>query len=308
MKKYILTITKIVFLLLILFYIFQGTHILEIWHKIKQYNTFGIIETLTVVLLGDFLVAYRLYILCEKKCSLKASMEATMFSLVANSFMPAKIGELSKVYYLNKKENIKKRRSFIILIMERFSDIISLSTLLLLSSALYFSNSLFYIISLSIIVISIIFILLIKFYSFKIINKIRYKKIKITLYLSIKELKNHFSTIKLLKILLISLIVWSIYIITNIIFFKFATYINIDFKILFSVSMIAFAAAALPLTPGGIGTFQIAFIFILAPYGISKETLIASTFILQFLYIFPSIIYILYVVYLKKGIYHVFAK
>ena len=311
MKKVLLFVLKATIFIAIFYYIFYDVKFDKILYSIKEYDIYGICLTFFVVFLGDIFVAYRLYYLCNKKCSYKTALEASMLSLVANSFIPAKMGEISKIFYIHKKEGIKKRKILSAVIFERFSDIVSLSLFLILSGYIFISDDLYYIIALLIIFIGVVsFVLLKNHYIFlkKIVKKIKYRKIKIYLYLFIKEVYFHLTDIHIFKLLLISLFIWCIYVFTNIVFFKYAILIDINFMQIFAISMIAFAITALPVTPGGIGTFQAVFLLMLTPHGISKENIIAATFILQILYILPSILYLLYMFYLDKGFENVFAN
>lgn len=309
MKNFLLFMLKVSLFTTIFYYIFYNVEFDKIVYSIKQYNIYGIYLTFFVVFLGDIFVAYRLYYLCNKSCHYKTALEASMLSLVANSFIPAKIGEISKIFYINKKEGIKKRKIFSAVIFERFSDIVSLSLFLMLSSYIFISDDIYYIIAIFIIFLGIVsFVLLKNHYIFlkKIVKKIKYKKVKIYLYLFTKEVYFHLSDIQIYKLLFISILIWCIYVLTNVVFFKYAILIDIDFMQIFAISMIAFAVTALPITPGGIGTFQAIFLLMLTPQGISKENIIAATFILQFLYILPSILYLLYMFCIDKGFDNVF--
>ncbi len=311
MKKILPFILKAIVFIAIFYYIFHDVKLDKILYSIKQYNFYGICITFLVVFIGDIFVAYRLYYLCHKKCNYKTALEASMLSLVANSFIPAKMGEISKIFYIYKKENIKKRRIFSAIIFERFSDIVSLSLLLIVSSYIFISNDSYYIIAVLIIFIGAVSIVLLKNHYLllkKIVKKIKFRKVKIYVYLFIKEIYFHLSDIHIFKLLFISFIIWCIYVLTNVVFFKYGVLIDISFMKIFAISMIAFAVTALPITPGGIGTFQAVFILALTPKGISKENIIAATFILQFLYILPSILYLLYMLYIDKGLKNVFTK
>ncbi len=311
MKKILFFLLRTTIVAFIFYYIFRGVDFIKIWKYTTSYNMLGIIITFFIVFLGDILVAYRLHYLCLKKCSYKTSMEASMLSLVANNFIPAKIGEISKIFYLNKKENIKKNRGLSILIFEKFGDIIALCILLISSSFVYLSNKKYYLISIAMLLLCIVFIIFLKKYNVllkKFTKKIKNKKIKVYFYLFIKELSFNLYNISFLKLIFISLALWLLYVLTNIIFFRYAVFLDIDILKIFTISMIAFAAISLPLTPGGIGTFQAVFIFMLSPYGISKENIIASTFILQLLYILPSLLYLFYMFYISKEIKNVFTE
>jgi len=310
-KKFIIFTVKALIIVLVFYYIFHGVDFEKILYEIESYSIFGLLLTFIIVFLGDVLVAYRLYYLCNKECTYKTSMEASMLSLVANSFMPAKMGEVSKIFYIHRKANIRKRKILSIIIFERFSDVVSLSLLLLVSSYIYISSNIYYILALTMVLSGILFVSILKnnyLFAKKMIKMIKYRKFKAYVYLFMKEMFFHLSNIKIFKLSFISLFIWCIYVLTNIVFFKYAIFIDIGFMQIFAISMIAFAVTALPLTPGGIGTFQAVFILMLTPKGFSKENIIAATFILQFLYILPSIIYLLYMFYLDKGFQNVFTK
>lgn len=297
--KIFLTLLKILFIVLLGYYLFYNVNIIELFKYIKSYSLGGMALTLTIVVIGDLLAGYRFYYLCEK-CKYLSVIDATMLSFVANTFSPAKLGEVSKIIYLNKKENIKKRTVFSLMVLEKFTDIIMLLIFLLFATLLFDDKkfSLFVVLLLAAFILVLAIIRNRRFTSWA-LKKIPMKQVKIYLYLFIKEFRIYLKNGRLPNLFSITTIIWIINILINLCFFYFATNIEMSLKMLYISSLFAFAAAALPLTPGGIGTFQAAFLLVLSNQNIPKEALLAATFVLQFFYILPSLIYVIYLLYLK---------
>lgn len=261
------------------------------FYYLFHFRPIGLLLTLLAVFLSEVVVAYRWYFLNEKKMSFKSAFEAVMLSFFFNIFTPAKIGDLSKVYYLEKKESQHPIYTLSLTIVERFYDVIILGTLFAISLFFYFTQNMFLAFGLLVVFLGLFFYLITNSkLTLALIKHIPIKKVKILLYLVYKAVRARFRTHKFMTLFLLSVAVWIGYYFANYVFFLFATNLDLTFWQIFVVSTITFVVSAVPITPGSIGTFQAAMVFSLSWYGVPKEEALAVSIILHVLDNIPTLI------------------
>jgi len=197
-------------------------------------------------------------------------------------FIPSNAGELWKSYFL--KDNVKYSHSIGCIFVEKLFDVLALSILGLIGSILlkhYIWMILFFIMLNAIIIFFMIVPKLNLNYEIKLIKKIMnildvfdilLKKPKIIFLLFIK-----------------SLIIWTLFI-----FIIFILFNSINYKIYFPYIMVVYPVSKIigliPLTIGGIGTRDAAFVYFFNTYDISQEaSLIVSLSYFVITYILPSV-------------------
>jgi len=212
---------------------------------------------------------------------------------------PGRVGDLIRVVYL-KKDNIEIKKSLITVIIDRIFD---LSLLFLLGYiSMFFLMEIFmkniYYLSVFI-VLSIILILIVitnrrstdKLLVF-IINKIIPKKYKIKAHTEYKGFLGEIKSIKTRKLFtafLISIIAWILY------YFQMylavlALKINISFIYVIIIISIAGLVNLIPISLSGIGSRDLAFIYLFAYVGLSKEIAVSYSLLYLFLIFFAAII------------------
>ena len=296
------TFSKLFIISLLIYWLVQDIDPHLFLKTLTNLEPFGILATFVAVFFSDLLISFRWYYLSRYQHSFISSLEATMLAFFLNIFAPAKLGDLVKIYYMHKKDNHDPKYSTSLFLIERFFDVITL-TMLIAFSALFISfstNALLFSLSLFSALLFILFILFHKRALHTLLFFIKLKKVRRALFIIVKAIRHNLSPKRAFITLVLTFIIWGGYYLNNLIFFLFATNFHLSLQQIFIASTLAFAASAIPLTPGGIGTFQAAFIVALGWYGIGKEEALGASTMLQLLYILPATLYSFYLFFTKK--------
>ncbi len=237
----------------------------------------------------------------QNSCSLKASFESIVFSVLANTLLPAKLGEVAKLFYLQKLYNIKLSHGFSLMLTERFFDILVLGILVVISAQIYWDNLNVQIFGwMSIFFIVALFFLIKHPISRKLIHWIPGSFLRKWLV----RLYHHFQIVlakeSMLTLTFWSILLWFSYIFTTMLFFYAVMDLPLNLTQLFIATMVSFIAFSIPLLPAGSGTFQAGIIFILTQYGVGKEEALIGSIILQLVMVLPSTIISLIIIQKKK--------
>lgn len=191
---------------------------------------------------------------------------------------PGKIGDFSKIAYL-KKDNYSFGRAFLGSFLERIFDLIFV--IIFSSVAIFFIPFMPYfyfdyyamvkLATLTVMSLSAFFAL---FYYFK-------KQFLINFISEILTDLRQFKIKDIFFIFILSAIVWFFYfLLIYLIAVSINLNQNINFLYLSFAAAIALLAGFLPITVIGMGTREAVFIFLLAPFGITKETIISFSLLI----------------------------
>ncbi len=280
----------------LLYWLFSGIDIHRLQESLAKLKPTGILYTFLAVFFSDLVISYRWYYLSRFRHSFISSVEANMLAFFLNIFAPAKLGDLSKIYYMKKKDGHDAKHSASLFLIERLFDVLVLGSMILFCALAIVPGygalaGAFTILAL----VGGFFYLLFHYHLFvKFIKKIPFPKARALAFLLLKKIRSNLTRQRLLILFLLTLAVWGSYYLNNYIFFLTATDLDLSLYQIFIASTLAFAVSAIPITPGGIGTFQAAFVLSLGWYGVSKEDALALSIALQVLYILPATLYSLY--------------
>jgi uncharacterized protein (TIRG00374 family) len=98
---------------------------------------------------------------------------------------------------------------------------------------------------------------------------------------SLLSINKTFTYMKLLKIFILTLVIWSTYLAVNYILFNYVVNFNLSFYQIFVIFVVSTIAFSLPITPGGIGVYEASIIMSLGWYGIDKENALMAGLILR---------------------------
>ncbi len=289
-------LAKALILVALIGWLFQSIDKELLWQALLKLNPLGIFLTFLAVFFSDLVISYRWYYLSRFRYSFKASLEANMLAFFLNIFAPAKLGDLSKIYYMQKSEGHDPKESTSIFFIERLFDVLILGGMILFSALFILPSqkALFIGAVLLLCVLFFVWLLLHPRLLRRFVKLIPFQAARVLIYKVIKLTKANLSLERTITLLFLTLAVWASYYLNNFVFFLSATDFNLSLKEIFIASTLAFGVSAIPITPGGIGTFQAAFILALGWYGISKEEALSASIVLQLLYILPATIYSLY--------------
>ncbi len=289
MKKSIAFLLKLLILFALGYYIFHDIKINLLLPALETYSIFWLIVVVASALFSDLVLALRWRSLSKHTCSLVASFESIVFSVFANTILPAKLGEIAKLFYLQKLYNIKLSHGFSLMLTERFFDVLVLGILVVLSAQIYWDNPTVQIFGyLAILLIVGVFFLVKSSLARKLIHWVPMASLRRGLV----RLYHHFKIVlakeSIVTLALWSGLLWFSYLFTTMLFFYAAMDLDLTLTQVFIVSMVSFIAFSIPLLPAGSGTFQAGIILILTQYGISKEEALIGSIVLQLIMVLPS--------------------
>lgn len=291
MKKAIWSFVKIVLIGALGYYIFHDIKMSQLLPALLAYSWSWLLIAMVSVILSDLILALRWRSLSQHSCSLSASFESIVFSVFANSVLPAKLGEVAKLFYLRKLYGIRLSHGFSLMLTERFFDVLVLGVLVVISAQLYWQDP-------NVQVFGWIIIALIVALFFLIRSPLARRSIYWMPTTGLRRwmlrLYHHFQVVlakeSVLTLTFWSILLWLSYLFTTILFFWAVMGLDLSLSQLFIASMVAFVAFSIPLLPAGSGTFQVGVILILTQYGISKEEALIGSIVLQLIMILPSTI------------------
>lgn len=280
--------------LVFLYLAFQKVELRKIVEASKEANYIHLFPAFIFLILWAFfrVVRWKYLLLPAKNIGLASLFSATMIGFMANNLLPARMGELIKVYFIGKRENISKSLSMATVILERVFDVliilIFLVLLLIISPFPQWVDKAGYIVT-GVLGTVIFLLFMLKFkadYSLIVSNKIFYfLPDKITIRIN-KILKSFIAGLNVLGtpkyILLIIIYSFLAWIASGIMiyFVLLAFNINLPLYASFFVLVVVSLGIAIPSSPGFIGTYHFFCIVALSVFGVSKD--IAGSFSIFF--------------------------
>ncbi len=221
----------------------------EIISVISKIHPIWIILAILVYNINWFLRGYRWKIILDSmghKIGLKESILLTILGNFANLITPAKIGDFIRAFVLKRNNNVDISKGLSSVIIDRILDFFGVGILAYIS---------FTIISKDIplpewvkmLIDNSIYILIIGFIIISIISRFRYPLLE--------SIRTVCGPKKMAVLCCISMILWTFEISTMVILF-YALNLDINIPLIMSSIMFANLTKALPLTPGGIGTYE----------------------------------------------------
>ncbi len=296
MKKSAIKILKLLLLTALVYWIFKDIDLELLLQSLKHLNPWGVVLSFVAVFFSDLVISWRWYYLSHFRYSFISSLEANMLAFFLNIFAPAKLGDLSKIYYMKQKEGHHIAHSTSYFFIERLFDVLVLAAMILFSALFILPSQGGLVVAL--LLFGLFFSFGYLFYSPSFFRKLLFllpfPKIRALAYKIYKIIRSNLTPKRLETLFFLTLAVWGSYYLNNFVFFLTATDFDLKLWQIFVASTLAFAVSAIPLTPGGICTFQAAFILTLGWYGIPKEEALSASLVLQILYILPATLYSLY--------------
>ena len=286
-------IVQILFITVLIWYLFSGFNIKNI--DMSLFSYIGVILTFFSLLISQMILSLRWMVMSN--LSFGSSFEVITISSALNMILPARLGEISKAYYLKKFYDYNYNKTFSLIFVERFFDIIALFFIMCYWLYNFFSDT--QIKNATIFLAFFIVIILVlfntkKFYYF--LKKIPFKFLRVYLQ---KLYRNIYRLLKSpYEALFFTFLVWFLYFLSYFLFFTFGANFNLSHYKMLELFIFSTIALSVPILPAGIGTFEGAIVFFLTTQGVDKETAFVSAviyhaliFIVDFLLFFIILLY-----------------
>jgi uncharacterized protein (TIRG00374 family) len=111
----------------------------QMWHAFKDANYWYLLPTIPIVFLSHFLRALRWRYLLDpiRRVDVGSLFSSLIIGYMANTVMPAHLGEILRAYVLGKKRSISASATFATIVMERLIDVFTLLVLMVLAIFIY---------------------------------------------------------------------------------------------------------------------------------------------------------------------------
>lgn len=304
-KNKLQTLLGLIVSLICLYYAFNGIKFKELYDSIFQLNI-GLLLALYPLLAINYIIfslRWQFILKPLKNISFKTVFSIMMIGYVCNNLLPARIGELVRVYFLGKKESLKKSSILASILIERLADVYAL--LLFLILALLYSpfntnwaHMIGYTITGGLTFITLILFSMMKWQE-RYLTLIRFlfknnsehiESIFISFTQPLHQLKN----IKfLLMLICYSILAWCINALLTFCFFKLFSFDIPIYGTLF-VLAVTQLGTIVPSSPGYIGTTQVLWQISLGVFAISKVNALSASLIFHGFWYIPITIIGLY--------------
>jgi|TARA_B100000959_G_C14945881_1_gene609874 hypothetical protein len=271
-KKNIKKAVALSITLLLLYLIYSRIDLQVFYRNIININVFYLFWALSLFPVISIIKAYRWrFILGDGiSASYFTVLKVLMAGSVFNLFAPSKLGDFSRVYFCRKELSNDTHRIFNSVVVEKICDVFALCLICLVSLNFVNVN---YSIKISILIFSLILfftiliIISVDFHRFEFLNRI-FENIKLIeifddarkLKKELKNNKNFFS-----KIFIISILYWYIVLFQVHMFFLMFN-LKASFVLVVSLVPMALFIGMIPITLSGIGTRDVALIFLFSGY------------------------------------------
>lgn len=273
-----------------LLYAGWGIKWLTLFEEWKKWDLFFIIIVVFLMILDILFMGFRLFCLFNKNFSLYTSIKAVVLCSGYNNILPAKAGDIIKIFYLfNKKKIFILPEIAPIIVWERILDICVLFLLWVFFINYYMGGGLLWPSVIFVIAVLIFGVMRRYFWVFfRFYKCLRWKNIGEFLRLAhshgIIEIRfSWFFLNFLLSVLTWTIYYTSFYVIINIVGRGSLSWI--DILVIFSVTC---TGIALPSSPGNIGLFEASMVLAMSWYGFTREESFPLALLLHAIYFLPT--------------------
>lgn len=288
---------------------FEDIHLKELF-QILQETPLKLLMALVLMQVFTFLLIIvqwrKTFVLWEEKIPYKTLLKMNLIGYFYEAITPTvKIGgEAFKVLYLKEQGYEGAKAVSAVFVQKAISMIAFLS--LSIASWLYYVHTVNQVrleealISINVwVVITIIAILIILILLFS--RTVIYNRYIIKIRNSIRNIKIYLASIKtqkkkLLEIFLFAVIIWMFYAVKAHFIFKDSNF-SLSFLQVMSITFISYFIAMMPISIGGVGTFEIAMLMLLHPFALPQTNVLYAVILFRFitywLFFIISTIYIL---------------
>ncbi len=283
-KKKIQIIVGILVSVLSIYFVFRSVDFAVVFESIRNLNvTYVVIYIIiTSSILSIRALRWEMFIPIKKNIRKSSIIAATYIGYMANNVLPAKLGEVVRVYILGEKEGVKKTVILASVVTERLFDLIT-AVIMLFISILFIPNlpKEVYYTAIVLFIISIIGVCFLVFLSFK-----RERALKIIRFFlrvfpeKIAEKIEHFiisfvsgigvkaDMKSIIKIISYTIVYWSLQVFSAWILLR-AFSLDVSYAGALFVVVITGFGFAIPSAPTGIGPIEAAAIFALSVLSVS---------------------------------------
>lgn len=271
-------IYRLIFVVIALFIVVINIELEDLTHHIQATYFVAIIATVPTIISAIAIMSYRhAMLLSDYKPPYKHVFSAVILSTGFNYILPARTAELLKATYLREKCAVPFSAGASAVLMERLVDVLIIGMIGVISIVFFpdFGSGWKY----AIILLLILFLFIILPHSGAIINYLSDKLPWPRVTTFFKQFHREVESKTKLKSLYINISLgmsaWLINILSFAIFFNLATVDGLSLSGVMTVFIASAIGIAIPILPGGLGTFEAAIIIALKLYGFDFDESLA---------------------------------
>ncbi len=270
-----------------LWIIFSRVNTSELIQSLQGIDFFYLSLALLLFLPLIIIPAWRWQYVSKSKAhiTLQESTRLILASSCLNLFLPSKMGDLCKAYFLNKHGHVAMSRGINLVLFERYLDTAALSVMALIGAALSSFNPSIRlgVISFSLLILTMLPIALVFFTAPGKHTGLR-SRIKLPKKLQsffddtqnlLHELKRRPET--LIILISVSLFLWFLHL-TQFYFIFQALHSNVPCMHIFALVPVAIFTGMIPITAAGVGSRDAALLVLFSPYAPSSQIVIVGLF------------------------------
>lgn len=301
--KYLITILKIFIFIVIIWFLIDNINFKELVLSLKTISIPLLLFVIFTIFLQVAVLAYRWQYISKFYNKWLDSFNACMITALFNTILPARLGEMSRVFYLKIQTGLAIKKSFIYLVIERFFDFLILLGMLLIVTFIESNASIWQNGAIISFLSLVVFLFIIKSKSkifYKIFYNLKYKKLKKSLFKLHYLLSSRLNFNSMLYIIFLTIIIYLVNLGSLWLFLNYEMNFNLTFTQLFIVFTIISIGFVIPLNPGGVGTYHAAMVLALSFYNIPKEEALIAAIIMHLIQVLPSSIWGLSTILIQK--------
>jgi uncharacterized protein (TIRG00374 family) len=271
-------------------YAVWGVDFATLWASLKQYDPGSLLLT-QLYLLALFLPStFRIMYLTQGRSRLRHAFASVVLCLGLNNILPAKLGELAKVFYLRRKSAIPMAQGLGIMFWERFFDLNAL--LLIGAGTVYFMQKDLILFPL-LLGVGGIWVLLILYGLWPgvveaMVRILPSERLRLLVRDTLANLRQGFSLRFFVVLGAFTLLAWVTYTSFVLLFFWMVAKFPLTLVQVLSVFVVSSLGMSLPSTPGSLGVYEAAVVLSLGWFGVGKEQALAAALALHMIQYLPT--------------------
>ncbi len=261
-----------------------------LWQSLRQYSPGNLLLAQAYLLILFLPSTFRIVFLCQGKARVRHAFASVVLGLGLNNILPAKLGELAKVFYLRRKIGISMGTGLGIVFWERFFD---LNAVLLIGAATAFLMQKDLILLPLLLGVGGIWIFLLVYGVWPpvitfLVHLIPSERLRLLATDTLNNLRDGFHPRFFLVLGGFTFLAWLAYSSFVFLFLWLVAKFSLTFLQALSVFVVSTLGMSLPSTPGSLGVYEAAIVLSLGWFGIGKEQALAAALTLHMIQYLPT--------------------
>lgn len=286
-RKWIVLTIKGILIALIVYYLLAGIEWSHLEKAVLEYGVGTLSIGVALIVANDIVQAARWRFLTRRMCSLQGSFESIVVGGFLNMILPAKMGEVSRLVYLRNVYGYPINYGVGAMVVERGADLFMVACFLAIGAGVATGNSALQwgaVATVSAMVGTVFAIKRDKGKNFmRWLGKLPFRFIRIYSRKIVRLIVRDIGGDRIVQVLLYTTALRGVYFMTVGFFLNGVASLDLSVAQMFVVYLVSSIAFAIPLAPGGAGTFHAGMVMAMGWYGVGKEEALAIAIVFHLL-------------------------